>query len=75
LGLGFQQILDLQQQQILDLQPEEKMRAGFKRKHKGWGEEKMDKHDGQLAAQPSPTWMQCEQGTCLLRGTSKFRPE
>jgi hypothetical protein len=38
-------------------------------------EEKMDKHDGQLAAQPSPTWMQCEQGTCLPWGTSKFRSE
>ncbi len=39
LGLGFQRILDLQQQQILDLQPEGKMRADFTRKHKG-GEKK-----------------------------------
>jgi hypothetical protein len=65
LGLGLQQILDLQQQQILDLQPERKNASRYYDFKGGGGEDKMDKHDGQLAAQPSPTWMQCEQGTCL----------
>jgi hypothetical protein len=54
LGLGFKQILNLQQEQILNLQPEEEMRADFTWKRKGGraggAEEKMDKHDGQLAA-------------------------
>jgi hypothetical protein len=40
LGLGFQRILDLQQQRILDLQPKDKMRADLTRKHKGGGEKK-----------------------------------
>jgi hypothetical protein len=47
LGLGFKQILDLQQEQILNLQPEEEMRADFTRKRKGGRAGGARRKDGQ----------------------------